>query len=189
MLERDLSSFPELRTERLVLSAVTRYDAPALFRIRSYQRVMEHIGRPMATTIKDASDVIDRLLNEQTDNNGITWAIAQDRDPALIGTIGYYRLKKEHYRGEVGYALHSDHWRNGIMTEALTAVLQCGSRRSRFHSIEAGTDPRSTASNAVLERCGFVREGSFKRTSSGMANPGTVRSIRYVHHARELRPS
>ena len=70
-------------------------------------------------------------------------------------------MKKEHYLGEVGHALHSDHWRNGILTEALTAVLQCGSQRFRSHGIEAGTDPRNTSSNAVLERCGFIREAFF----------------------------
>lgn len=162
MLELDLSPFPELRTERLLLRTITPEDGPALYGIRSDKRIMQHIGRPLAGSLQDANDLIDRILKDQAENNAINWAITMKDDPTLIGTIGYYRLKKEHYRGEVGYALHSDHWRKGIMTEALLAVVACGFERFGFHSIEADTDPRNTASNTLLKRCGFVREGSFK---------------------------
>jgi ribosomal-protein-alanine N-acetyltransferase len=162
VLELDLHPFPELRTERLLLRAITRDDGPALFLLRSDKRVMQHIGRPLAETLKDAVDLIERVLNDQAENNGISWAITLKDDPRLIGTIGYYRLKKEHFRGEVGYALHSDHWRKGIMTEALLAVVACGFERLGFHSIEADTDPRNAASNALLRKCGFTREGLFK---------------------------
>ncbi|MBL7938681.1 MAG: GNAT family N-acetyltransferase [Flavobacteriales bacterium] len=162
VLELDLTPFPELRTERLILRAIAPDDGAALFRIRADKRVMHHIGRPLATTEQDALDLIDRALKDQAGNNAISWAITMKDDPTLIGTIGYYRLKKEHYRGEVGYALHSDHWRKGIMKEALLAVVACGFERLGFHSIEADTDPRNTASNALLRSCGFVREGLFK---------------------------
>lgn len=40
MLELDLTPFPTLRTERLVLRAITAEDAPALFRIRSDAQIM-----------------------------------------------------------------------------------------------------------------------------------------------------
>ena len=48
------------------------------------------------------------------------------------------------------------------MHEALEAVVACGFERLGFHSIEAITDPRNEASNALLLRCGFTREGLFK---------------------------
>jgi ribosomal-protein-alanine N-acetyltransferase len=95
-------------------------------------------------------------------NDGITWAMTFQGKDELIGTIGYYRLKKEHHRGEIGYMLAPEHWRNGIMQEALEVVVRCGFERIGFHSIEAITDPRNTASNRLLERGGFVREGLFK---------------------------
>jgi ribosomal-protein-alanine N-acetyltransferase len=80
----------------------------------------------------------------------------------VIGTIGYYRMKLEHFRGEVGYMLAPEHWRQGLMSEALEAAVQCGFQRFGLHSIEAVTDPKNIASNALLKRCGFVREGLFK---------------------------
>ncbi len=162
MLDTTFSPFPELSTERLRLRAVAVADAAALFAIRSDHRVMEHIGRPMAVTIDDALHLIDTMTKDHAANEGITWAITMKPNDLLIGTIGYYRLKKEHYRGEVGYMLAIEHWRKGIMREALDAVVRCGFDRLGFHSIEAITSPENTASNALLASCGFIREGLFK---------------------------
>lgn len=110
MLELDLYRYPELRTERLLRRTITSEDGPALFRTRSHKEIMQHIERPLATTLQEAVDLIDRVPKDQVENNAISWATTVKDDPALIGTIGYYRLKKEHYRSELGYALHSHHW-------------------------------------------------------------------------------
>lgn len=170
MLHLDLSTTPVLRTERLVIRETRLDDAPALFRLRSDPQVMKHMGKSPASGIQDAIDLIHRMWTEQAEHNGLSWVITLKGDDTLIGTIGYYRLKKEHHRGEVGYALHSDHWRQGIMREALKAVVDHGFERLGFHSIEAITDPRNMASNNLLERCGFRREGLLRenyRTEHG----------------------
>lgn len=162
MLTLDLSDHPVLRTERLLLRELRPQDAPALFTLRSDPRVMAHIGRPRATTLGDAEELIARIARDRSENAGITWGIHFQGADALIGTIGYYRLKLEHHRGEIGYMLGYDHWGQGLMGEALEAAVACGFERFRFHSIEAVTDPRNTASNKLLERHGFLREGVFK---------------------------
>lgn len=164
MLTLDLSSFPILRTERLLLRAPHMGDASALFTMRSDERTMQYIGRRRATTQADAEELLQRIRTEQETNTGISWAITRHGDDTMIGTIGYYRIKFEHYRGEVGYMLNPDHWRKGIMREALNAVVQCGFERLGFHSIEADTDPLNTGSNALLAACGFTREGLFKES-------------------------
>lgn len=162
MLDVRFLPFPELRTERLLLRRLRDEDAQAVFTMRSDVEVMRHIGRPRATTVQDATDLMARMGRDLEANEAITWAIALHGNDTLIGTIGYYRLKKEHHRGEVGYMLSPAHWRKGIMGEALDAVVRCGFERIGFHSIEAITDPRNTASNRLLETRGFAREGLFR---------------------------
>ena len=162
MLALDLSSFPVLTTTRLSMREPVAADAPALFAMRSDERIMAHIGRPRATTLRDAEDLIDRITKDRSDKGGIAWALTLHGDDTLIGTIGYHRLKLEHHRGEIGYMLGFDHWGKGLMGEALEAAVACGFERFQFHSIEAVTDPRNTASNKLLERHGFVREGLLK---------------------------
>lgn len=162
MLQLDLSEFPELQTERLFLRELARTDAPALFDMRTDPRVMQHIGRPRPSAVSEVEELINTIHQDRLDNNGITWAISLRSGPELVGTIGYYRLKKEHFRGEVGYMLHPDHWRQGIMGEALEAVVHCGFHQLRFHSIEAMTDPRNAASNGLLAKHGFTQEALFR---------------------------
>ena len=162
MLTVNFSPFPVMTTERLVLRKLVRTDAPALFAMRSDERVMQHIGRPRATALEDARKLIAVCTKDHASNHGITWAITMRNDDTQIGTIGYYRLKLEHYRAEIGYMLSPGHWRKGIMGEALEAAVACGFERFGFHSIEADTDPLNVASNTLLARHGFVREGLFK---------------------------
>ena len=156
------SSFAILAKERLVLSELLATAAQALFMLRSDARVMHHIGRPIATTLRDAEELIERITQDRKDGAGITWSITLKDDDMLIGTIGYYRLKLENYRGEIGYMLSAYHWRKGLMGEALKAAEECGFEYLGFHSIEAITDPENIASNGLLEKHGFTREGLFK---------------------------
>jgi [ribosomal protein S5]-alanine N-acetyltransferase len=162
VLDPDFSVFPLLVTPRLTLRQVTMADAETLHRLRSDERAMRYIGRPRSRAITDGEALVQRLEDERSRNESIGWAIERHETPGLIGTIGFYRLKKEHHRGEVGYVLDPDHWGKGFMQEALDAVIRCGFERFDFHSIEANTDPRNTPSRALLERCGFVLEGLFK---------------------------
>jgi len=80
-----------------VLRSLIADDAPTLFRIRSDARVMQHIGLPRALDMKDAEELIERVLIELRENNGITCAKILESDDTLIGTIGYYRLQKTHH--------------------------------------------------------------------------------------------
>ena len=84
-------------------------------------------------------------------------------DPGkLLGSICYWRMQKEHYRAEIGYALHPGSWRKGIMKEAILEVIAYGFSTLQLHSIEARINPANMASAAILESTGFVREAYFK---------------------------
>jgi ribosomal-protein-alanine N-acetyltransferase len=155
-------TFPVLRTQRLLLRRIVASDAPALFVMRSDDRVMRHIPRPMATSITEAARLISAMDEVRAANDGITWGIVPAEGGDLIGTIGFYRWKKEHFRAEVGYLLHPDHWGKGLAGEALDAVVEHGFRVFGLHSIEAVTAPANTASNALLARHDFVQEAHFR---------------------------
>jgi [ribosomal protein S5]-alanine N-acetyltransferase len=52
MLQLLSDPFPVLTTERLVLRRITPADIPAIFRMRSNEELMRHIGRPVAKKMK-----------------------------------------------------------------------------------------------------------------------------------------
>lgn len=98
----------------------------------------------------------------QKNIEGITWAITLKEDTKLIGTICFWNIQKEHYRAEIGYVLHPDFQRKGIMQEAIAEVIKFGFQVMKLHSIEANTNPNNTSSIRLLERNKFIREGYFR---------------------------
>jgi [ribosomal protein S5]-alanine N-acetyltransferase len=163
MLKLNFSPFPTMITERLLLRRITGQDAGAMFYLRSNESVMKYIDRPRAVSLKDAEDFVD-ILNRSVDaNESICWGIALKETPGqLVGYIGYWRMKPEHYRAEIGYALHHDFWRQGITREVILAVIDYGFNTMNLHSIEANINAENMASAALLESVGFIKEAHFK---------------------------
>lgn len=163
MLQPDFSYFPEIKTARLLLRKITMKDAPEILKLRSSELLMRYIDKERAATIVDAEAFINRILQSLHINDGITWAITLKEDPlTLIGTIGYWRFIKEHYRAEIGYMLNPDYWKKGIMKEAMLQVIEVGFNTIRLHSIEAHINPENMASAGILTSTGFKREAYFK---------------------------
>ena len=163
MLETNFIPFPILSTQRLLLRRIISQDAPAILQLRSNEMVMQYIDRERCQTLTDAEAFVKKINDALEFNEGITWGIALDEAPGiLIGTIGYWRIMKEHYRAEIGYMLHPDHWKKGIMKEALLKVIDTGFNHLKLHSIEAHINPDNVASANILTSTGFVREAYFK---------------------------
>ena len=163
MLAINFSPFPELSTKRLLLRRITKYDAPGILKLRSDETVMRFIDRERAKTLADAESFVRRIDDSLQANEGITWGIAFKEEPdLLIGTIGYWRIMKEHCRAEIGYMLRPDLWGKGIMKEALLEVIDTGFNSLKLHSIEAHINPENTASGNILQATGFVKEAHFK---------------------------
>lgn len=163
MLESNFSPFPEINTERLLLRCIKKSDGPQLLFLRSDEITMQYIDREKTKTLEEAEGFVLMVLESLNKNEGIMWAICLKAEPeTLIGTIGYWRLLKQHYRAEVGYMLHPYHWKKGIMKEALLAVIDFGFKAMKLHSIEAHINPQNIASGILLEKAGFTREAYFR---------------------------
>ena len=141
----------------------TKKDIDEIFFLRSNEDVMKYIDRPRAVSIRDAEDFLD-IVNKSLDSNeGVSWGITLKENPKkLIGYIGYWRIKREHYRAEIGYALHPAFWKKGIMKEAIFSVLEFGFNTMNLHSIEANINADNHASACVLKATGFLKEAHFK---------------------------
>ncbi|MDF7813032.1 GNAT family N-acetyltransferase [Hymenobacter sp. YC55] len=164
MLHVQLTPFPELRTKRFVLRQLRQADASALLEQRSDPRIMRYLDREPDTTIKQATTLIEQITQNAADNLGVTWGIVRPAaTQELLGTIGLWRIMAEHHRAEVGYGLHPDYWQQGIMSEALAAVLDFGFQQLKLHSVEANVNPNNTASRRLLEKHGFVMEAHFRQ--------------------------
>ena len=162
MLQTNFADFPVINTERLLLRQIVPADAAAMLFMRSDETVMQYIDRPRAVTQEDALKFIDSMQEDILNGNSICWGISLNNSATLIGYIGYWRMQKEHFRSEIGYALHPGHQGKGLMQEAVQAVLHYGFETMKLHSVEANINPGNNASRNLLLKAGFVKEAYFR---------------------------
>ena len=162
MLTINFSPFPILETERLILRRVLPSDVKEMFELRSNPETMKYIPRPLLTNHEEALAHIKMMEDKIETNEGINWAITIKGDDKMLGVIGHYRIKPEHYRAEVGYMILPEYHGKGITTEAVQCVVDYGFNTMQLHSIEGVIDPENDASQRVLQKCGFVKEAHFK---------------------------
>lgn len=161
MLNINFTPFHNLETERLLLRRVDNNDLKEVFALRSNPETMKYIPRPLVTTDEEALAHIAMIESKIESNEGINWAITYKGDPKLIGIIGHYRIKPEHYRAEIGYMILPEFNGMGIVTEAVQEVVKYGFEVMKLHSIEAVIDPDNLGSAKVLEKNNFKKEAHF----------------------------
>lgn len=158
----NLNPQTNLTTHRLLLRQIIHSDAPEMFRLRSNEQLMKYIGRPRPKNMTEAEEHIERICKCIEHNESRNWGITIHGNDKVIGSIGFVRLKPEHFRAELGYMLDTHFQRQGIMFEAIQAVLQYGFTQMNLHSVEAITSSENEASNSILLKSGFIQEAHFK---------------------------
>lgn len=163
MLSFNFTPFPTIETERLLLRAVSIDDAPDLHVMRKDERILTYLNRDPDKSMEETNNLIKLIMQNLQNNEAVLWGITLKENPAtIIGTIGYWHVQPENHRAEIGYMLHPDHWKKGLMKEALQAVIPFGFNSMKLHSIEANINPDNKPSCALVESCGFIREAYFK---------------------------
>jgi ribosomal-protein-alanine N-acetyltransferase len=158
-LSQVFERFPIVETARLCMRELRPADAEALYAVLSDPEVTEYYDDDPFTRPSQALDQINAWGRAYGSRRAIRWAIALKEDDVLIGTCGYYGLHRYHRRGAVGYELAQPFWRQGIMTEALGAIVGHGFDEMDLIRIQATVMPDNVASRRLLEGLGFQEEG------------------------------
>lgn len=162
MLYFNFDPFPVLKTSRLLLRALTESDTDDVFALYSNEEVMKYLDRPPTRFKEEAFHFIQKVLKQIKGGESIMWAITQQNETKVMGTICFWHIQRENYRAEIGYILHPDYQHKGIMQEAVKAVLDYGFNAMKLHSVEANVNPANMPSIKLLEKSNFVREGYFR---------------------------
>ena len=160
-IEEAFATFPTLETANLSLRALRPADARALFAVFADEEVTRYYDLYPFNDIDEAVDLIDFFAESFELERGIRWAITRKSDDLLLGTCGYVWLRP--FRGEIGYELGRAHWRQGIMREALTAIINFGYTVLGLNRIEALVMVANDASAGLLYSLGFREEGTLRQ--------------------------
>jgi ribosomal-protein-alanine N-acetyltransferase len=163
MLNDYPSAKPTLETSRLILRPMTADDVPDLRRWLARDEIYTYWGRKASKGEREPELMfIDpRPWVKRKPDPDFKWGIVLKETNAVIGDVSIFDIENARM-GSVGYRLDPDLWGHGYVTEALRAAVEFIFTHTELDRLHAAADVRNTASNRVLEKCGFVHEGTIR---------------------------
>ncbi len=90
------------------------------------------------------------------------FAIVLRESTRVIGSAAIEDIHHSQGGGTLGYALHREFWGRGLMTEVVERALGFAFKDLRLHRLIALCNTANAASERVLQKCGFTREGTLR---------------------------
>lgn len=144
-----------LTTQRLILRAARQRDLMDLFAIFSDPRAMQYWSTPPHDSPARTQDNLDYMIASA---KGTLTYFVIEMDGRAIGTAGMHKTD------EIGFLLHPDYWRQGIVTEAMNAIIPYLFEVTDHARLTADADPRNEASVGLLKSLGFEETHRADRT-------------------------
>jgi ribosomal-protein-alanine N-acetyltransferase len=153
---------PTLPTARLRLRPFDDVDADALFALHSNAYVLRYWDAPPWSERRRAEWFITACRQMAEEGTGTRLAVDRVCDGAFIGWCGLSRWNPDYRSASLGYCFDEAAWGHGYATEAARALLRWAFDTLDLNRVQAETDTRNVASARVLEKLGFVREGTLR---------------------------
>lgn len=137
-------------------------DKGALAELLNNKNILDNLrdGLPYPYTEKDAEDFITSMLAADRTK---TFAFAILADDKVVGSIGVFRQENIHFRtAEMGYYIGEPYWGKGIGTSAVKQASQYVLENTDIIRIFAEPFAYNAASCRVLEKAGFIFEGTLR---------------------------
>lgn len=163
MTNFNFDTFPILKTERLTLRQITMNDTQDWLSAWNHPEVLRYLidfeTEPDEAEVKSIIEWADAIYANKT---GIRWAITDTDDDVMVGSCGFHLYNPQNRWAEIGYELHFDHWRKGIMSETVNAVLDFCFETLNCHRVEANVTVGNEGSAGLLRSLGFTLEGTWR---------------------------
>ena len=142
-----------LETERLILRPFTLDDAEGLYAYASHPEVGPPAGWAPHKAPAESRRVIETIFLPAD-----TLAVVRKADGRLIGSAGFvgkHRTELGEPSEEVGYSLARDCWGQGLIPEAVEAILRHAFGELGYAAIWAAYYDGNRKSKRVMQKCGM----------------------------------
>jgi ribosomal-protein-alanine N-acetyltransferase len=154
---------PTLETERLLLRELVPDDAEDLGRWLGSDELYTYRGRKASKAEKDPALLFEdpRPNVKRKPSHDFTWGIVLGETNRVIGILEIFDVENDRM-GMVGYRISPAYWGRGLCTEALRRAVVFIFSVTQLDRLQGNADVRNTASNRVLQKCGFKLEGTIR---------------------------
>lgn len=143
-----------LETDRLILRPFTLDDAEGLYAYASHPEVGPPAGWAPHKDPAESRRVIETIFLPAD-----TLAVVRRADGRLIGSAGFvgkHRTELGEPSEEVGYSLDRDCWGQGLIPEAVEAILRHAFGELGYAAIWAAYYDGNRKSKRVMQKCGMT---------------------------------
>ena len=143
------------------LRPFTPADAPRMAILANNEKISRNLrdAFPHPYTLQDAEKFIEKAISR----NPVT-VFAIEWNGEYVGNIGLAPgTEVSRLSAEIGYFIGEPYWNKGIATAAVNLIVEYGFKVLGLVRIHTGIFEYNPASMRVLEKCGFEREGVFKK--------------------------
>ncbi len=154
---------PELSTDRLVLRKLSEKDVEDLRKWLGMDEIYTYWGRPANKGEKNPELLFaDARPNvNRKPSHDFIWGIVLKDTDSVIGMLEIFDVENDRY-GKVGYRIAPWLWNTGICTEAMKRVIKFIFTETSIDRLEATANVNNIGSNRVLEKSGFLLEGTIR---------------------------
>ena len=171
-----------IETSRLILRKAVREDAEPMFRNwASDPEVTKYLTWPTYEKVETAYQILELWSKEYEKPDYYQWMIVLKELGEPIGSISVVRQNDRVEEAEIGYCIGSRWWHQGVMTEALTAVIEYLFTEVGMNRVAARHDPNNPNSGAVMRKCGMKYEGTHRacdRNNQGICDAAQYAILR-----------
>lgn len=144
----------QLETTRLVLRSWSEDDAEALYLLARDPKIGPAAGWPVHTSVDNSREIIRTVLSKPE-----TYAVVLKGTGQLVGSIGEFSSDAQFGANgapELGYWLGSAYWGQGLIVEAMQAMLARCFDASGAETVWCSHFDGNDNSRRVQEKCGFL---------------------------------
>ena len=161
-----------IETERLILRRFVLEDAGAMFRNwASDSEVTKFLTWPTHRSAEVSERVLKDWIPRYEQDDTYLWAIVlKESGDEPVGNIAAVQVNDDIASVHIGYCIGRAFWHQGIMSEALQAVIDFFFDTVGVNRVESRHDPENPHSGMVMQKCGMQYEGTLR--SSDRNNQG-----------------
>lgn len=150
---------PVIETDRLRIRAMVKEDVPALKKWMPDKSIYTYWGKNPGKSDKNPV-----LLFEKEDKPSKSFhlGIALKQNNEVIGDLWVYLIENNRM-ASVAVRISKDYQGEGYGTESLSAVTKFCFEKTELQRLWTKVDIRNAASQKMLEKCGYVKEGHIRQ--------------------------
>lgn len=159
------TEIPTLQYGRLTLRRAIQDDVQPIFEACQDPLIPRFTTVPSNYTILHAQNFVDRTQESLELEREIPFVITFDvaEGEKFAGVISLHTINTHNHCAEIGYWMHPEMRGQGIATTAAKLITNLGITSIGFRRIEGVVDVENIASQKLLLKAGYEREGVLKK--------------------------